>query len=105
MLNRFDGRLLRIDVVGDFLATPQDNDAIDHLKHVVNVMGDKDTRMPRVAGAADEAQDALSFFDAQQKSILRCWPAGLAIADRCPGRRPLRRRRELVLIYRRQPPR
>src|SRR5262249_48540055 len=65
MLNRIDGRLLRIDVVGDFLATPQDDDAIDYLKHVVNVMGDKDARVPGVAGASDETQDALGFFDAE----------------------------------------
>src|SRR5215469_10972816 len=64
-LDRFDGRLLRIDVVGDFLATPQDDNAIDHLEHVINVMGDKDAGMPGVTGAADEAQDALRFLDAE----------------------------------------
>jgi hypothetical protein len=40
--NRLDCRLLGIDVVGYLLAPPQHDNAINYLKYVVNVVGDKD---------------------------------------------------------------
>ena len=42
----FDCRPFWVDIVGDFLATPQHNDAVNHLKHVVNVVSDENAGMP-----------------------------------------------------------
>ena len=64
-LDRLDRCLLRIDVVGDFLAAPQDDNTIDHLKHMVNIMCNKDTRVSGIAGVADEAQHALGLIDTE----------------------------------------
>src|SRR5260221_13547208 len=61
--NRLDRRLLRINIVRDILASPQNHNTINHLKYVVNIMGDKDARMPRVAGTANETQYAFSLVD------------------------------------------
>src|SRR5258708_36045868 len=59
--NRLDGRLLRINIVRDLLASPQNHNTINHLKYLVNIMGDKDARMPRVAGTANETEYASSL--------------------------------------------
>ena len=42
----FDCRPFWVDIVGDFLATPQNNDPVNHLKHVVNIVSDENAGMP-----------------------------------------------------------
>ncbi len=45
--HRLDAGLLGIDVVGDEDAAAQDQDAVDHLEHVVDVVGDEDAKRLR----------------------------------------------------------
>jgi hypothetical protein len=61
--NRLDRGLLRINIVRDLLASAQNHNTINHLKYVVNIVGDKDARMPRVAGTTDETQYAFGLVD------------------------------------------
>src|SRR6185436_10239777 len=63
--NRLDRRLLRVNIVRDLLASPQNHNTINHLKYVVDIMGDKDARMPRVAGTANETQYAFGLVDTE----------------------------------------
>src|ERR1700744_896671 len=62
-LHSFYGRPLRVDVVGYGFAATQYADSIDHLKHVVDVVCDQDAGMPGGAGATDESEYSLGFFD------------------------------------------
>ena len=59
------GRLLGIDVVGDDAALAQYHDPVHNLEDVVDVVGDENAGVARVAGIANEAQDALCLRDAQ----------------------------------------
>src|ERR1700676_117267 len=58
--NGFNGCLFRINIVGDLLAAPHNDNPVNHLKDVVNVMSDKDARVSGVSRVADETQDSLS---------------------------------------------
>jgi len=44
--NRLDRRLFRVDIVRDLFATAHHDNAVHDLKDVVNIMSDKDARMP-----------------------------------------------------------
>ena len=55
---RHGGRF-RIDVVGDDLSASHHHDTVDHLKHMMDVVGDEDAGMAGIAGVADEAEDSL----------------------------------------------
>jgi hypothetical protein len=64
-LDRLDRGVLRVDVVGGDLAAVQDDDAVDHLEHVMDVVGDEDAGMAGVARGAHELQHALGLGHAQ----------------------------------------
>ena len=91
-LHRFHSRLLRIDVISNLFASPQYDNAINHLKYVVNIMGDKDARVPRVAGTADEAQHPLVSSTPRLlvgssriiRSLSKCIARAMATACRSP---------------------
>src|SRR5271165_5995254 len=54
VLDLRDRRPFRVDVVSDDLAAPHHDDSVDHLEHVVDVVGDEYAGMTGVAGIAHE---------------------------------------------------
>ena len=59
------GCLLGVDVVGDDAALAQYHNPVHNLEDVVDVVGDENAGVARVAGIANEAQDALCLRNAQ----------------------------------------
>ena len=54
-----------VDVVGHDLAAAQHHDAVHHLEDVVDVVGDEDAGVARVARIAHEAQHTLRLSHAE----------------------------------------
>src|SRR5262249_55542227 len=51
--------------IGDDLAAPHYRDSVGDLKDVMDVVGDEEDGMPRLARPLDEAEDALRLLDAK----------------------------------------
>jgi hypothetical protein len=47
------------------ISAPHHDDAVDRLKHMIDIVSDEHARMAGIAGVADEAQNALRFRDAE----------------------------------------
>ena len=57
--------LLRIDIVRGDGAVTHDDDAVHHLKDVMNIVRDEDAGMAGVSGSSNETQNALGFRHAE----------------------------------------
>src|SRR5207248_8435119 len=64
-LDLLDAGALGVDVIGDDLATPHHDDAVYDLEDVVNIVGDEDAGMARVARVSHEAEHPLGLGNSE----------------------------------------